>query len=302
MKINDIFYGPGSKLRSGWRFAIFAASYFFAYLFFVAPTVDVVASAFGVRGRGLHIVGSIASLIPALILGGLIGKYLEGLPFRALGASLTAGWLKHFVAGSLIGAGTICVAVALAANLGDLDFAQSGYAVYEIVGSMIVSFAVFAAAAAFEEAFFRGYILQTFARSGLAWFAILITSIFFGLVHLKNPNATWFAAINTAVAGIWFGIAYLKTRDLWLVWGLHLFWNWLQGAIFGIEVSGVTQYVSASLLKESDRGPEWLTGGNYGIEAGVACTIALIGSTAAIHYLPFLRASEEMMELQKPAR
>jgi len=81
---------------------------------------------------------------------------------------------------------------------------------------------------------------------------------------------------------------------------LHLMWNWMQGAIFGIEVSGLTAIVHSPLLKESDHGPAWLTGENYGIEASVACTIALIVSTIAIYYLPFLKPSEEMRKLSEP--
>ena len=202
----------------------------------------------------------------------------------------------------MIGAATLCVAAGIAAIFGQLDFSRNDIPFLHVARSMLMSLLIFGAAAAFEEALFRGYMLQTFARSGLAWLAILITSVFFGAVHLNNPNANYLAAANTMLAGMWFGIAYLKTRDLWFVWGMHLFWNWMQGSIFGIEVSGLTEIVSTSLLKETDRGPDWLTGGTYGIEASVACTIALTASTAAIHYLPFLKPSEEMMRLQKTAR
>jgi hypothetical protein len=84
------------------------------------------------------------------------------------------------------------------------------------------------------------------------------------------------------------------------VWGLHLFWNWTQGSIFGIEVSGLTDIVTTSLLKESDPGPDWLTGGNYGIEASISCTVALIVSTIAVHFMPGLKPSDEMKRLSEP--
>jgi membrane protease YdiL (CAAX protease family) len=248
----------------------------------------------------LFLLTSIVSLIPALLIGWLCGRYLERLPFRALGASFTDGWAKHFLFGSVIGALSLSLSALIAAVFGELDFSFNDIPVSEIVGSMLRSLLIFGVAAAFEEALFRGYILQTFARSGLAWFAILLTSIFFGAVHLNNPNANYLAAANTMLAGVWFGIAYLKTRDLWFVWGLHLFWNWMQGSVFGIEVSGLTEIVQSSLLKESDRGPAWLTGENYGIEASVACTLALIVSTAVIYYMPFLKPSEEMNRLTSP--
>lgn len=298
MNARDIFFGSDGKLRSGWRFGIFAALYIFASVF-VVMIVGALAYSFILQGPSLFLFSSIASLIPALVLGWLCGKYLEGLPFRALGASLTRGWLRHFVIGSLLGVASFGLAAAIASSFGDLDFVVSGFPTSDIARSMLFSLLIFGAAAAFEEVLFRGYILQTFARSGLAWFAILLTSVFFGLVHLNNPNANYLAAINTALAGVWFGIAYLKTRDLWFVWGLHLFWNWMQGSFFGIEVSGLTEIMGPTFLKEVDGGPAWLTGGNYGIEAGVACTFALIVSTVAIYFLPRLTPSEEM---QNPAR
>jgi len=96
--------------------------------------------------------------------------------------------------------------------------------------------------------------------------------------------------------GVWFGIAYLKTRDLWFVWGLHLMWNWMQGAFFGIEVSGITDLVSVPLLKEIDSGPTWLTGSTYGVEGGIVTTIAIVVSMVVIYFLPWVKVSEEIPE------
>jgi membrane protease YdiL (CAAX protease family) len=301
MKAHDIFFGGDDKLRSGWRFAIFVTAYFAATIFIVPIAVGVIY-ALQLQGGKAFLISSVASLIPAVVIGWLCGKYLERLPFGALGMSFTGGWLRHLLIGFVLGAITLCVPIGIAALFGGISFAVNESGPGQIVRTLIVSFVVFAVAAAFEEVLFRGYILQTFARSGLAWLAILITSVVFGIVHLNNPNANWLGAINTALAGVWFGIGYLKTRDLWFVWGMHLIWNWMQGSIFGIEVSGLTDLAMAPLLKEIDAGPDWLTGGNYGIEASVACTIALIASTIAIHFMPGLKPSEEMMELQKPDR
>jgi len=302
MRFQEAFFGTDGKLRSGWRFGIFVA------LFVVSTVVlSAVGTAFlyGLPSppspATAFIVTSLLALAPALGLGWLCGKFLEGLPFRALGAWFTGGWGVHLIAGLVIGAITLAIAIGIASLFGDLDFVYNVYAEPSaIANTLITSFFVFAIAAAFEEALFRGYILQTFARSGLAWLAIVLTSVFFGGVHLGNPNVSYLGAINTAIAGVWFGIAYLKTRDLWFVWGMHLMWNWMQGAIFGVEVSGLTDIVSAPLLKEMDGGPFWWTGGDYGIEGSVACTIALIASTVGIYFMPFLKASDEMLALTSP--
>src|SRR5687768_4153630 len=165
---------------------------------------------------------SLLSLLPAVLIGWLCGKLLENLPFRALGAAFTRGWLAHWLLGLAIGAVTMLAALLPAYILGSLQFELNAIDSLAVTRSLAVSLLVFAVAAAFEEALFRGYILQTFARAGLAWLAIALTSLFFGAVHYRNPNAGVISTFNTVLAGVWFGVAYLKTRDLWFVWGIHL--------------------------------------------------------------------------------
>jgi len=300
MNIATIFLNENHRLRSGWRFGIFLLTVtLFGLLFVGLFTATVPKGTFDQPGgHALYLfLTAIVSLIPALLAGWLCGKFLEDLPFRALGAAFSKGWLKHFAIGSAIGLLSLGIAVAIALLLGGLNFALDlDFDSIAITKSLFASLAVFAAAAAFEEALFRGYILQTFARANLAWLAIAGTALLFATVHLNNPNANWISTTNTALAGVWFGLAYLKTRDLWFPFGIHLMWNWAQGSIFGIEVSGLKDIASATLLKEIDRGPAWLTGENYGIEGGIACTVAIILSIAAIHFLP-IKADEEMATL-----
>ncbi len=237
----------------------------------------------------------------AVLLGWICGRLFEGLPFRATGAWFTAKWFKHFILGGGFGALTLAFGVLILFASGAEGFVLNpNKAVSDIIASLVVSLLVFGTAAAFEEALFRGYLLQTFSRSGLAWLAIAGTSIFFGIVHLRNPHASLISTANTVLAGIWFSLAYLKTRDLWFVWGMHLMWNWTQGSVFGIEVSGLTEITTAPLLREVDAGPEWLTGQTYGIEGGIACTIAIVASIAAIWFLPLLKPDSELLTMTSP--
>jgi hypothetical protein len=111
---------------------------------------------------------------------------------------------------------------------GGLRFALSEFDVSAIIRSLALSAGVFLIAGAFEEALFRGYVFQTFTRAGLGWFALVITSCFFGVVHLMNPNAGTISTINTMLAGLWLGVVYLKTRDLWFPLGVHMAWNWMK--------------------------------------------------------------------------
>ena len=152
-------------------------------------------------------------------------------------------------------------------------------------------------AALFEESLFRGYPLQTLNRAGLMWLAVLLTSVPFAIIHLRNPNATAYSSINTALAGVWLAAAYLRTRSLWFPLGVHWAWNWAQGSIFGSPVSGITDLAAHPLLRASDHGPAWLTGGSYGLEGGIACTITLVLSTLLIWRTRLVLATTEMKQL-----
>lgn len=301
MEFSDFLYNRDRRLRSGWRFLTFVFA--FIFLSFLSATVtEIVLSQFGVDyGASVWIfiaLDRFVNFVIAVLLGWQFGKSLEDLPFRALGAWFAPRWLHDLIAGSILGALTLGLAVLIAVALGGLQFdfnqTQESSAIWLSLGFSLL---IFILGAAFEEALFRGYILQTFARANLAWLAILLTSLFFAFVHLGNQNSTSLSTVNTLLAGIWFSVAYLKTRTLWLPFALHLMWNWFQGAIFGIEVSGITFLTTAPLLKETDAGPRWLTGENYGIEGGIAATIALIVSTLLIWFLPIFKPTDEMLAL-----
>jgi hypothetical protein len=74
-------------------------------------------------------------------------------------------------------------------------------------------------------------------------------------------------------------------------------WNWAQGAFLGLPVSGITELTTAPLFRVSELGIKQITGGDYGIEGGIAATIAIIVSTLIIWFLPFLKPTEEMLAL-----
>ncbi|MEQ1604582.1 MAG: CPBP family intramembrane glutamic endopeptidase [Pyrinomonadaceae bacterium] len=302
--MNAIFFNEkNGLLRSGWRAAIFLFTYIFAAVLFglVGQAFLLVLQAAGSAGPAAHFVSNaFFSLVPAILLGWLCGKFLEKLPYRALGAAFSKGWLKHLLLGLLIGGIALSLAVGVGFAFGSIRFVLNDVSTSKIIASAALSFLVFAIAAAFEEAFFHGYLLQTFVRSDLRWFGLLLTSVLFGAVHARNPSASLIATANTILAGFWFGVAYLKTRDLWFVWGLHLMWNWMQGSFFGVEVSGLTEITTNPVFKEIDFGPTWLTGQTYGIEGGILCTIVIVISMIAVHFLPNLKPDAELLAMNAP--
>ena len=126
-----------------------------------------------------------------------------------------------------------------------------------------------------EEMAFRGIMFRHLEDLGGTWFALALTSALFGVAHIFNPNATYFSSFAIAVeAGIMLGGAYMLTRSLWLPIGLHAAWNFTQGEIYDVPVSGIDQH---GLVQAKLSGPEILSGGTFGLEASV---IALVIATA----------------------
>jgi membrane protease YdiL (CAAX protease family) len=295
------FLNDSGRLRSGWRLGIYVLV-FMAWMFLLGSLVRVAY----VIGELLHfhsrpyledIIFRLVLLSSALLAGWMCNRWLEGLPWRALGLAFHTGWLRDLLLGSVIGGASLVIATLVAVVAGGLRFGFSSKEfLFSILQSLSATALLFIVAALAEEAMFRGYPLQTLSRAGLIWLAVALTSVPFGIIHLQNPNATAFASTNTALAGVWLGIAYLRTRSLWFPLGVHWAWNWTLGSIFGLPVSGLT-LSSHPLLQAFDKGPRWLTGGSYGIEGGLCCTIALLISTLFIWRTRLVSATPEMKKL-----
>lgn len=127
-----------------------------------------------------------------------------------------------------------------------------------------------------EELLFRGILFRWIEEFAGSWAALLVTSAAFGLIHIFNPDATWFSSFAIALeAGVMLGGAYMLTRSLWLPMGIHAAWNFAQGELFGVPVSGTSVH---GLLKARLTGPPLLSGGGFGLEATL---FALVIATAA---------------------
>ena len=126
-----------------------------------------------------------------------------------------------------------------------------------------------------EELMFRGVLFRFSEEFGGSWFALILTSALFGLSHINNHDATWVSSLFIAVeAGLLLGALYMLTRNLWMCMAFHAAWNFTQGFIWDVPVSGfdVHGVVTANLT-----GPTLLSGGPFGLEASL---IAFVLATA----------------------
>ena len=142
-----------------------------------------------------------------------------------------------------------------------------------------------------EELLFRGYRLQNIADSLNPIWGVLLSSLWFGIVHLANPNteAKLFVATGIFLAGVFLAYGYVSTKQLWLPIGLHIGWNFFEGVGFGFPVSGLDIY---HLTRITVSGPELWTGGPFGPEAGLVLLPGLLLGAVFIYvYTRFLRKS-----------
>lgn len=303
MGLRDIFINQFGRLRSGWRFALYVVLLILISILFETGLRLVYAigrnfvPSFRYAGYAADFTYRLTFLATGLGAGYLCARLLEGLPWRSLGLTLHDHWIRDLIVGSLVGIAGLAFAVIIALARGGFRFSLvPGELVMSSVRSLIASGLLMFVAALAEEAAFRGYPLQTFVRARLVVFGVLVTSVPFGLIHLGNPNIEPFALINTILAGVWLGVAYLKTRSLWFPLGVHWGWNLALGWIFGLPVSGL-RLVGTPLLTGYDLGPAWLTGGNYGIEGGLAGTLAMIAFTVITWFLPVVSPTPELLKL-----
>lgn len=130
-----------------------------------------------------------------------------------------------------------------------------------------------------EEIMFRGMLFRIIDKKWGTAIALIISAIFFGLIHIHNPGATlWSSAAIAIEAGILLGIAYKCSGSLWMPIGIHWMWNFMEGPILGFAVSGGDN--SDSLIKPVLQGPEFITGGAFGAEASIIA--AALGVAASL--------------------
>jgi membrane protease YdiL (CAAX protease family) len=132
----------------------------------------------------------------------------------------------------------------------------------------------------FEEILVRGIVLKALERPLGSVGAVLVSSLLFGLAHVPNAGATLLSTLNVTLAGVMFGMAFIATGRLWLPIALHLGWNFTAGYVFSAAVSG--HDVQTGFLFGQLTGPDWMTGGAFGIEGSVVTSLALALGTALL--------------------
>jgi membrane protease YdiL (CAAX protease family) len=133
-----------------------------------------------------------------------------------------------------------------------------------------------------EETMFRGLLFRLSSKILGTWGALLLTAALFGAAHAFNHGATVSSSLAIAIeAGVLLGAAYAATQRLWVPIGLHIGWNFTEGSIFSMSVSGNS--VGNGLIPGSLKGPRILTGGQFGPEASIVAVVVCL--VAALYFI-----------------
>lgn len=157
------------------------------------------------------------------------------------------------------------------------------------------AFFMFMMVAVGEEFIFRAILFRTIDERFGFWWAIAISALVFGLVHISNDNATWWSSLAIALeAGIMLALAYKYTNTLWFPIGIHWAWNYTQGNILGFAVSGTD--AGTTLFSSTVSGPDILSGGDFGAEASLIAVI--IGLAISVFfYLEIKKRESDVVEI-----
>jgi len=175
-------------------------------------------------------------------------------------------WYKEFAQGIGIGGGlAILIALFLIAfGFYKIESLNSPYVLF----SRIFRYGIgtFVEELLFTIIIFR--LIEEFAGTIVSMIAV---SLLFGFMHLSNDNATVMSSIYIAAGHIIVLAPFILTRRIWMVWAVHFGWNYFQTAVFGMNNSGMAH---KGFINPIINGPEWITGGSFGVEASYI-TIAL---------------------------
>jgi len=277
------------RLRAGWRLLLNALLIQFLSLLALLPFLFLrLPQSLIINGQLISV--QTATVIVVTVAVFICRRWLDRRSIASLGLQLDRQSGIDLLAGFLV-AGLMMLAVfAIQWGAGWLTIgagepeAASGW---RPILLLLVMLGAFIGGGWQEELYFRGYLLQNLeAGLNLTW-GVVISTVMFSLAHVFNPNLSAMGLLGILLAGFFMAYAYLRSGRLWLPVGLHIGWNFFEGPVFGFSVSGLD---TLRLVHTQIGGPELITGGAFGPEAGLVLLPALALGLVCVQLLTRRRA------------
>ena len=269
MNAEGLLFTTERRLRAPWRILLFIVVLFVTLL--IAAVIELGVDNLILRAGYEPLVSEWAVPIGILLATFVMLKWVDGRSWDFVGLHREAARPQLLVSGSLLGLLPIAVPSLLLLLAGQLKAIPSAPGSWW--AATTISFGNLLPAAFGEELLLRGYIFAVLCEAVGARWTLISTSIVFGLLHIPNPGSDAQTIGIVMMAGFFLGSIFLATRSLYAATVAHFVWNWFMAAGLHAPVSGLP--VSTPDYRVVDAGPDWLTGGRWGPEGGLAAAVGM---------------------------
>ena len=230
--LTNTFFSPNEpRLRAGWRLAIHTIGYNLLLICIALP-LSIPILFLGVSPENLLLNQAIAlfAIVPSVFLA---RHFLDKRSLTSLGLKLDIWLPLDVLAGILIAFLMMGLIYLIEWWLGWSSFEGFAWqtdAASKVILNTLLYLGIFILVGWNEELLFRGYRLQNLSDGLNPIWGVLLSSLWFGIAHLANPNteAKLFVAGGIFLAGVFLAYGYLATKQLWLPIGLHIGWNFFE--------------------------------------------------------------------------
>ncbi|HEM4069862.1 TPA: CPBP family intramembrane metalloprotease [Streptococcus suis] len=223
----------------------------------------------------------------------LWARFVEKSPWLGLGIR-KKGALKDFLLGWGIGAVMLTTCVLLMWGFGAIQVTSFQFSA-NLVGEFLILVLAWSIQGTAEELLTRGWIFSSLSAKHNIPVGILISSLFFTFLHLGNDAISLIPLLDLTLFAILACLVMLKTGNLWVIGGLHAAWNCFQGNVFAFPVSG-TQ-AGQAFISVITTGPDWLSGGAFGVEGSVISLLIQAGMITWLVYELYFTSPSNQLEL-----
>jgi uncharacterized protein len=279
VNVRDLYVGADGRPRPPWRllqFVLLSVGCLVVVWFTLGPLIAPLQTRLDIPGL---------TETYCICLAFLLAHWMTFRTFDKRGWSFV--WLDRHAArprallgGAALGAAPIGLPSLLLVAVGLLAFRLTPDGPSLLVAAQTV--VLLAPAALYEELLSRGYIFATLREWLGARFAVIVTSVAFGLLHLANPNVSPLSIALVILAGVYLAGVVLATKSLYAAWVAHFAWNWTMAALLHVPVSGVS--LGMPDYRIVDAGPDWITGGQWGPEGGAAAGLGMLAGLGFLYW------------------
>lgn len=273
MRFSSLFVTPRRQLRLVWKFI-------FVYLFIQITTMLAYAGLIMLWTPLVEMQAYFSVLCLELVTIGSVWLFtavFEKKRIAELGLAVKSGLGRQVLLGSMlafISMTLIFIILVLGKLIKINGYRWDQLGAGAIAAALGLSLLEYILVAFSEEILCRGYIMHHLRERCGNVTAVIGSALIFALLHIFNPNVTLLALVNIFLVGVLFSYTVLLTGSLWMAIGYHLLWNFSQGSIYGLSVSGMTNEGLVQVTQGSSY--QWLTGGAFGPEGGLLVTLVII--------------------------